>query len=413
MTSFQSPFLQEIQARGFINQMTHPEALDEALIKNQPIAGYIGFDATADSLHVGSLVQIMLLYWLEKMGHKPIVILGGGTTKIGDPSDKDEMRKMLDDAAIATNMAGISKVFHRLLKNPIILNNDDWLKEIKYIEFLRDYGKHFTINRMISFERVKARLEKELPLTFLEFNYMLIQSYDFLELNRKYNCRLQMGGADQWGNIVSSVELVRRLGQSEGYGLTTPLITTASGAKMGKTAQGAMWLNADKLSPFNYWQFWRNTEDADVGRFLRLFTTLPLDEIARLEQLQGAEINEAKKILADEATRLLHGDEAVTEARKTAHDLFESHGSLNHAQLPHIEVSQAQVKEGFLLIEAFRLLGLAESNGEARRLIRGGGARLNDTPLQDENQKLEMSDFQEGLAKLSAGKKLHGVVRLM
>ena len=419
MSAFKSAFLQEIQARGFINQMTHPEMLDEALMTNQPITGYIGFDATADSLHVGSLVQIMLLYWLQKTGHKPIVILGGGTTKIGDPSDKDEMRKMLDDAAIAKNMEGISKVFHKLLKvgdgaqDAIILNNDDWLKDIKYIDFLRDYGKHFTINRMISFERVKARLEKELPLTFLEFNYMLIQSYDFLELNRKFNCRLQMGGADQWGNIVSSVELVRRLGQSEGYGLTTPLITTASGAKMGKTAQGAVWLNSDRLSPFDYWQFWRNTEDADVGRFMRLFTTLPLDEIARLEKLEGAEINEAKKILADEATRLIHGDEAVLEARKTAHDLFESQGSLNHAQLPHIEVNVAQIASGLSLLDAFRELGLAESNGEARRLIRGGGARLNDVAINDENQKLQLDDFQDNLAKLSAGKKRHGVVKLV
>lgn len=419
MTAFKSSFLQEIQARGFINQMTHPEMLDETLINNQPITGYIGFDATADSLHVGSLVQIMLLYWLQKMGHKPIVILGGGTTKIGDPSDKDEMRKMLDDAAIAKNMDGISKVFHKLLKvgngpqDAIILNNDHWLKDIKYIDFLRDYGKHFTINRMISFERVKARLEKELPLTFLEFNYMLIQSYDFLELNRKYNCCLQMGGADQWGNIVSSVELVRRLGQSEGYGLTTPLITTASGAKMGKTAQGAVWLNSDRLSPFDYWQFWRNTEDADVGRFMRLFTTLPLDEISRLEKLEGAEINEAKKILANEATRLIHGDEAVIEARKTAHDIFESQGSLNHAQLPHIEVSAAQIASGFSLLDAFRELGLAESNGEARRLIRGGGARLNDIAISDENQKIKLDDFQDNLAKLSAGKKRHGVVKLV
>ncbi|MEB3702140.1 Tyrosine--tRNA ligase [Candidatus Bealeia paramacronuclearis] len=417
MTSYKSPFLQEINARGFINQVTHPHELDEALLNNKPIIGYIGFDATADSLHVGSFVQIMLLHWMQKMGHKPIVILGGGTTKIGDPSDKDEMRKMLDEESIQKNITGISKIFHRLLKvgdgptDAVILNNDDWLKNIKYLEFLRDYGKHFTINRMISFERVKARLEKELPLTFLEFNYMLIQAYDFLELNQKYNCRLQMGGADQWGNIVSSVDLVRRLGQSEGFGLTTPLITTSSGAKMGKTAQGAVWLNSDKLSAFDFWQFWRNTEDADVGRFLRLFTTLPLEEIARLEKREGAEINESKKMLADETTRLVHGDEAVLEARKTAHDLFESQGSLDHAQLPHIEISLSQITSGFLLIDAFRELGLATSNGEARRLIRGGGARLNDSVLSDENQKLAPSDFEEGLAKLSAGKKRHGVVR--
>lgn len=420
MTSFKSPFIQEAQDRGFIFQCTDLEALDEQMSKG-PVTGYLGFDATADSLHVGSLMQIMLLHLMQKHGHKPIVLMGGGTTMIGDPSGKDESRQMITEEVIKANIDGISKPFKTALKfgdgpsDAVIVNNYDWLQGLKYIEFLRDYGPHFSINRMLSFDSVKLRLEREQNLSFLEFNYMIIQAYDFLELNSRYGCTLQMGGGDQWGNIINGVELTRRIQQKNVIGLTTPLITTADGGKMGKTAQGAVWLNADRLSPYDYWQFWRNTDDRDVGKFLRLFTTLPLSEIAQLEKLSGSEINLAKKTLADEATAFLHGEDAVIEARKTAEKVFEAHSqNLSQTDLPTVTVSTEDLGEsGLQIIELMTQLKLTQSKGEARRLIKGGGARVNDIPIQDELATLTSEAFTEDkLVKISAGKKKHGVVKL-
>lgn len=413
-----SEFLKVLQERGFIYQATDLEGLDAELEKKE-ITAYIGFDATAKSFHVGSLVQIMVLYWMQQTGHRPLVLMGGGTTKIGDPTGRDESRKMLSEEEIQGNIDSLSKAFKGPLtfgKDPtdaVLLNNADWLDHLNYPNFLRDYGTHFTINRMLTFESVKQRLEREHPMTFLEFNYMILQAYDFLELNKKYGCILQIGGSDQWGNIINGVELVRRMVHKTVYGVTTPLITTASGTKMGKTAQGAIWLNADLLSPFDYWQFWRNTEDADVGRFLRLFTLLPLDEIKRLESLQGAEINEAKKVLADNATAFLHGQDAVLEARETAKKLFEQKGAeLDEASLPSITLNAAELKEGVFVTDLLCRLELTKSKGEARRLIEGGGARLNDCPINDELLKLSESTFQnEHALKLSAGKKRHGLVK--
>ncbi len=414
-----SEFLTTLQERGFIHQATDLEALDVECMKG-PITAYIGFDATATSLHVGSLVQIMLLYWLQQTGNRPLVLMGGGTTKIGDPTGRDESRKLLDDEEIQQNIKSLTKAFENVLTfgesgaDAILLNNADWLDHLNYSSFLRDYGTHFTINRMLTFESVKQRLEREHPMTFLEFNYMILQAYDFLELNKEYDCVLQLGGSDQWGNIINGIELVRRMAHKTVFGVTTPLITTASGAKMGKTAQGAVWLNADRLSPFEYWQFWRNTEDADVGRFLRLFTLLPLDEIQRLESLQGAEINEAKKVLADNATAFIHGQDAVFEARNTAKRLFEEkNASLDEASLPSISLSSSEVKEGVFITDLLCRLGLTSSKGEARRLIEGGGARLNDEPIADELFKLSETSFQgDHPLKLSAGKKRHGLVKI-
>src|SRR5512139_1979404 len=346
MSTLKSDFLHELKTRGFIHQVTDEAGLDKQL-KGERVTGYIGFDATAPSLHVGNLVSIMMLRKLQQAGHRPIVVMGGGTTKVGDPSGKDEVRKLLDDEAIAANIASIRRCFERFLTfgdgptDAILVNNDDWLGSLGYIPFLRDIGRHFTINRMLTFDSVRLRLEREQPLTFLEFNYMILQAYDFLELSRRHGCRVQMGGSDQWGNIVNGIELGRRIDGTELYGVTTPLITTADGAKMGKTAAGAVWLNADQLRPYDYWQFWRNTEDADVGRFMRLFTDLPLDEIARLEALPGAEINEAKKVLANEATRMLHGAEAAEAAARAAEAAFEQ-GTLS-ADLPTVEVKAAEL----------------------------------------------------------------------
>lgn len=413
-----SEFLKILQERGFINQATDLEALDAELARS-PLTAYIGFDATASSFHVGSLVQIMVLYWLQQTGNRPLVLIGGGTTKIGDPTGKDESRKLLNDKDIQKNIESLSQTFNRALtfgdgsKDALLLNNADWLDHLNYAHFLRDYGTHFTINRMITFESVRLRLEREHPMTFLEFNYMIFQAYDFLEFYRRYGCTLQIGGADQWGNIINGVELVRRVERKTVFGLTTPLITTASGAKMGKTSQGAVWLNADKLSPFDYWQFWRNTEDQDVGRFLRLFTTLPLQEIQRLEKLEGAEINEAKKILADQATAFMHGLEAVQEARVTAQKLFESpSASLEETSLPTLFLSTEDLERGAPILDLFCRLGLTNSKGEARRLIEGGGARLNDVPLQDEALIIRRAAFEEhAILKLSAGKKRHGLVK--
>ena len=414
MTTLKSDFLRIVTERGYMHQCTDIEALDAKMSKG-PVTAYIGFDATADSLHVGSLIQIMLLRWLQKTGHKPIVLMGGGTTKVGDPSGKDESRKMLSEEQIEQNMAGIKRIFAKYLTfgagpgEALMVNNDHWLSDLKYIEFLRDYGPHFTINRMMSFESVKLRLEREQPLTFLEFNYMILQAYDFLELCRREDCFLQMGGSDQWGNIVNGVELTRRVAAKEVFGLTSPLITTASGAKMGKTADGAVWLNADKKSPYDYWQFWRNTEDADVGRFLRLFTELPLDDVARLEVLQGAEINEAKKILAHEATTMCHGREAAEAAAETARKTFEEGGVGD--DLPTVEIPRADLEAGVPLFDILRRSGLCASGGEARRLVKGGGARVNDAAQSDENRPVTLADLDGDHIKLSAGKKKHALVK--
>jgi tyrosyl-tRNA synthetase len=412
---FKSDFLRTLQARGYIHQVTHPEALDAAA-KAGIVTGYIGFDATAPSLHVGSLIQIMMLRRLQQGGGKPIVVMGGGTTKVGDPSGKDESRKMLTEADIAANLASIKTVFETFITfgdgptDAIMVDNDEWLSKLGYVDFLRLYGPHFTINRMLTFDSVKLRLEREQPLTFLEFNYMLMQAVDFLELNRRYGCGLQMGGSDQWGNIVNGVELIRRVDAKEAFGLTTPLLSTASGAKMGKTAAGAVWLNADMRSPYDYWQFWRNTEDADVGRFLRLFTDLPLDEIKRLEALEGAGINDAKKVLANEATRMLHGQAAADTAAEAARTAFEQGGV--STDLPTIETPRADLEAGVPLAALATDAGLAASRGEARRLAQGGGLRLNDAQEMDGQRLVTLADVgADGVIKLAAGKKKIVLVR--
>ena len=411
-----SDFMREIVQRGFLHQCTDLEALDAEMHASQ-VTAYVGFDCTADSLHVGSLVSIMMLRWLQKCGHKPIVLMGGGTTKVGDPSFRDEARKLLSVEEIAGNMAGIKQVFAQFLTfgdgpgDAIMVDNAAWLDELNYMSFLRDYGRHFSVNRMLGFESVKLRLEREQPLSFLEFNYMILQAYDFVELNRRHGCILQMGGSDQWGNIVNGVELGRRTEQVNLFGLTTPLITTSSGAKMGKTAAGALWLNEDRVSPYDYWQYWRNTDDGDVGRFLRLFTELPEEEILRLDSLKDAEINDAKKVLADEATKMCHGAAAAEAAAQTARQTFEE-GNLG-ADLPSIEIARARLDDGVPAYELLREAGLAASNGEARRLIKGGGARLNDVPIGDEGRKVGPDDLSEtGVIKLSAGKKRHALVRV-
>jgi tyrosyl-tRNA synthetase len=416
-TTFQpkSEFLRQFIDRGFLHQCTALEELDRETLK-APLVAYIGFDATADSLHVGSLLQIMMLRLLQKSGGKPIVLMGGGTTKVGDPTGKDESRKMLSAEDINRNIAGIQKIFAQFLKfgdgptDAVMVNNADWLERLNYIDFLRDYGRHFSVNRMLAFDSVKIRLEREQPLTFLEFNYMILQAYDFLELGRRLKCKLQIGGSDQWGNIVNGVELGRRVDDLELFGLTTPLITLASGAKMGKTASGAVWLNEEKLPAYDYWQFWRNVEDADVGRFLKLFTDLPLDEIARLEKLQGSEINAAKIMLANAATTMCRGAEAAEAAQATAQKTFVE-GGLG-ADLPSIAVPKAELEAG---IAAFALLvraELAASNGEARRIIKGAGAKLNDETITDENRKISLADVNaDGVIKLSFGKKKHVVVK--
>ena len=408
---YKSDLIKTLAGRGYLYQATDIEGLD-ALAARQTVTGYIGFDATASSLHVGSLVQIMMLRRLQQAGHTAIVLLGGGTTKIGDPSGKDSQRPVLTPEDIAANKEGILKPFHALLDmdKAIVVDNDAWLSEYSYLEFLREFGRHFTINRMLTFDSVKSRLDREQPLTFLEFNYMLLQAVDFLELNRARGCQLQLGGADQWGNIVNGVELCRRVDSAEAYGFTTPLITTASGVKMGKTADGAVWLNPDRLGPYQYWQFWRNTEDADVGRFLRLFTTLPMADIERLERLEGSEINEAKIALANAATALLHGASAASEAERAAQAVFGA-GTSDDA-LPTAEVPMETIRGGLLVAAAFAEAGLCQSNGEARRLIKQGAARVNDVVLSDQNAVLKESDISDsGTIKLSAGKKRHALIR--
>lgn len=408
-----SDFINILRQRGFINQCSDEDGLLEYL-KSGKASAYIGFDCTAPSLHVGSLVQIMMMRWFQKCGHKPIALMGGGTTKVGDPSGKDESRKLLTAEMIDQNMAGIRSVFERFLtfgdepSDAIMSNNALWLDALNYIEFLRDYGRHFTINRMLTFDSVRLRLDREQPLTFLEFNYMMLQAYDYLELYRRHDCRLQMGGSDQWGNIINGIELGRRVEGASMFALTTPLLTTASGAKMGKTAEGAIWLNADMLSPYDYWQYWRNTEDADVGRFLKLFTELDLGEVERLAALEGREINDAKIVLANEATKLLHGSEASEKAEATARETFEA--GQTSSDLPTVSLGSLTPGETGLLtimVEA----GLANSNGEARRLIKGGGVKINDTAINDERRTIAANDFiHDGALKLSVGKKKHVLV---
>jgi tyrosyl-tRNA synthetase len=411
MTEFKSDFLRALAERGYIHQQTDAAGLDQRAVSNI-VTAYIGFDATADSLHVGSLVQIMLLRRLQQTGHRPIVLMGGGTTKVGDPSGRDETRQLLTDEQINANIAGIREIFGHFLRfddsptGAVMVNNDDWLSTLQYIPFLRDIGRHFSINRMLTMDSVKLRLEREQPLTFLEFNYMILQGYDFVELNKRYGCTLQMGGSDQWGNILQGVELGRRVREQELFGLTSPLITTSSGAKMGKTAAGAVWLSDKRLSAYDYWQFWRNTEDGDVGRFLRMFTDLPLVEIGRLERMQGAEINEAKKILATETTRLCHGDAAARAAIDTAAKAFSGAAAEG---LP--TVTLALGKE-LPVLDAVMALGMAASKSEARRLIDQGGVKLNDRPVQSATAVISGADLDEqGTARLAVGKKRHGLIK--
>ena len=406
MTTYNSDLLRLLDERGYIHQLTDAAGLD-ALAAKQVVPAYVGFDATAPSFHVGNLVSIMLLRRVQQAGHKPIVIIGGGTTKVGDPSGKDEVRKLLDAEGIAANIASLRTTFERFLTfgdgptDAVIVNNDEWLGRLGYIDFLRDVGRHFTINRMLTFDSVKLRLDREQPLTFLEFNYMILQAYDFLELSRRYGCRLQMGGSDQWGNIVNGIELSRRIDGAELFGATTPLITKADGSKMGKSVSGAIWLNEDQLSAYDYWQFWRNTDDRDVGRFLKLFTDLPLDEIARLESLEGAEINDAKKVLADAATALCRGASVATEAAETARKTFEE-GAAGDALPSHA------VPDGAIgIVDALVALGLAASKGEARRLIKGGGARVDGEKVVDEMLSVTVGDAP---VRVSAGKKHHGIL---
>ena len=413
MTSFRSDLLATLSERGFLHQGTDLGGLDAAAAAG-PVAGYIGFDATADSLHAGSLVQIMMMYWMQRTGHRPIALMGGGTTKVGDPSGKDETRKLLDDAAIKANIAGIRLHFDAFLTfgdgatDALLLNNDDWLAGLSYVQFLRDYGRHFTINRMLTFDSVKLRLDREQPLTFLEFNYMLMQAYDFHVLHERYGCQLQLGGSDQWGNIVNGVELIRRIAGGEetkpAFGLTTPLLTTASGKKMGKTESGAVWLSPDRLSPYDYWQYWRNTEDADVGRMLGLFTALPMDEVRRLGALQGRELNEAKIVLATEATAMLHGREAAESAKATAAETFAGGAG---GDLPE---TAGDLSVGYSVLAALQALGFTASNGEGRRHIKGGAVRVNGEPLAEERD-LTAADLDGDAVRLSLGKKKHGLVR--
>jgi tyrosyl-tRNA synthetase len=413
-----SDFLHDATERGFVFQCTDSEGLDAAL-RDGVVSGYIGFDATADSLHVGSLVQIMLMRLMQRHGHRPVVLMGGGTTRIGDPSFRDEARQLLSDEQIAANMAGIRRCFDPFIQfgqapsDAIMPNNADWLDQLSYIQLLREVGVHFSVNRMLSFDSVRTRLEREQGLTFLEFNYSILQSYDFRELNRRHGVVLQMGGSDQWGNIVSGIELVRRTESKSVFGLTTPLIATASGAKMGKSAKGAVWLTADKLPVFDYWQFWRNTEDADVGRFLRLFTDLPLAEIDRLAALGGAEINDAKTILATEATALAHGRDAAEAAAATARATFGGEGGEAGGSLPKVTASASELADGGIpAFRLFTLAGLASSNAEARRLVRGGGARVDDVTVTEEGEMIAETRLRDGV-KLSAGRKHHRLLQVV
>jgi tyrosyl-tRNA synthetase len=415
MSEFKSDFLNVLSERGFIHQISDPQGLD-ALCAKETVTAYIGFDCTAPSLHAGSLVPIMMLHWFQKTGHRPIALMGGGTTRVGDPSGKDETRKILTEDAIEDNKAGIRKVFERLLTfgdgttDAVMVDNADWLMKLNYVDFLRDIGRHFSVNQMIQRDSVRLRLEREQHLSFLEFNYMLLQGYDYLELFRRTGCRLQMGGSDQWGNILSGTDLVRRLGETEAFALTSPLLTTSSGAKMGKTAAGAVWLNAEQLSAYDYWQYWRNTEDADIERFLKLFTVLPMDEIARLAALRGAEINDAKKVLATEATALIHGREKAEAAAETARRAFEEGQSAEG--LPTVEVAKAELEAGLGVLSAFVTAGLCGSNGDVRRNIKGGAVKINDKGESNDRRQLSLEDITEdGIIKLSLGKKKHVLLK--
>ncbi|CCE02990.1 tyrosine--tRNA ligase [Bradyrhizobium sp. STM 3809] len=415
MTGFKSDFLNVLQSRGFIHQCSDFEGLDALAAKGQATA-YVGYDCTARSLHIGNFLTMMMLYWLQQTGNKPITLMGGGTTMVGDPSGKDETRAMRTVEEIEANKASIRGVFAKVLRygdgatDAIMLDNAEWLTKLNWIEMLRDIGRHFSVNRMLTMDSVRLRLEREQEMSFIEFNYMVCQAYDFVELARRTGCRLQMGGSDQWGNIVNGVELGRRMGTEQLFALTTPLLTTASGAKMGKTAQGAIWLNADQCSPYEFWQYWRNTEDADVVKFLKLFTTLPLAEIEKLGALEGAEINEAKKALADAATTLLHGEEAARTAAETARRTFEE-GAIAE-NLPTIEVAKSELDAGLGVLNAFVKAGLVGSNGEARRQIKGGGLRVNDVAVTDEKMALTAAELtSEGVIKLSLGKKRHVLVK--
>ncbi len=419
MSAYKSDFLNVLAERGFIHQVSEPDALDARALAGT-ITGYIGFDCTAASLHVGSLLPIMMLYWMQQTGHRPIALMGGGTTRVGDPSGKDESRRILTDEMINQNLVGIRAVFSKFLKfegqgdgnggNAIMANNADWLNTLNYIDFLRDVGRHFSVNRMLSFDSVKMRLDRQQELSFLEFNYMVLQAYDFLELNKRTGCILQLGGSDQWGNIVNGIDLGRRVLNAQLFALTSPLITTSSGAKMGKTAAGAVWLNADLMSPYDYWQYWRNTEDGDVVRFLKLFTVLPLDEIGRLAALKGQEVNEAKKVLATEATALVHGRQAADEAAGTARKTFEE-GTLDVA-LQTANVPRSTLEGGLGVLDAYVLAHLVMSKGEARRQINNGGLKVNDSTVSDEKMTLTLKDLTpEGVIKLSFGKKRHVLIK--
>jgi tyrosyl-tRNA synthetase len=415
MSTYKSEFLHVLASRGYIHQISEPEVLD-ALAVGSRITGYIGFDCTAPSLHVGSLLPIMMLYWMQQTGHRPIALIGGGTTRVGDPSGKDETRKLLTDDAIDRNLVGIKRVFSKFLQfgtgpnDAIMANNADWLNKLNYIDFLREVGRHFSINRMLSFDSVKLRLDRQQELSFLEFNYMILQAYDFVELHKRYRCVLQMGGSDQWGNIVNGIDLGRRMENAQLFAVTSPLITTAGGAKMGKTAAGAVWLDAELVSPYEYWQYWRNTDDDDVVRFLKLFTILPLDEIGRLASLRDQEVNEAKKILATEATALVHGRAAADQAAETARKTFEE-GALAEA-LPTVEFPRANLEAGYGVLTAAVRAGLVFSTSEARRQIKGGGIRVNDSSVADEKLVLTPKDLTpEGVIKLSLGRKRHVLLR--
>ena len=415
MSAYRSDFLNVLAERGFIHQISEPEALD-AKAASGTVTAYIGFDCTAASLHVGSLLPIMMLYWMQQTGHRPIALMGGGTTRVGDPSGKDESRRILTDEAINENLKGIRAIFSKFLKfeseggNAIMANNADWLNTLNYIDFLRDVGRHFSVNRMLSFDSVKLRLDRQQELSFLEFNYMVLQAYDFVEINKRHDCILQMGGSDQWGNIVSGIDLGRRMQNAQLFALTSPLITTSSGAKMGKTAAGAVWLNAELVSPYDYWQYWRNTEDGDVARFLKLFTVLPLDELAKLGALKGAEINEAKKVLATEATAMVHGRDAAEKAAETARTTFEQGATA--LDLPSVAVARKDIEAGLGVLAAFVAAGLASSNGEVRRAIANNAIAVNDQRVTSDKHVIGAGDITpEGVIKLSLGKKKHVLLK--
>ena len=415
MSGFKSDFLRTLSERGFIHQVSDESGLDDLLAK-ETVTAYIGYDPTAPSLHAGSLIQIMMLHWFQKTGHRPISLMGGGTGMVGDPSFKEEARQLMTVDTIESNIASIKQVFSNYLnygegpKDALMINNAEWLRSLNYLEFLRDVGKHFSVNRMLSFDSVKTRLDREQSLSFLEFNYMILQAYDFVELSQRYGCRLQMGGSDQWGNIVNGIDLGHRMGTPQLYALTSPLLTTASGAKMGKSATGAIWLNPAMLSAYDFWQYWRNTEDADVPRFLKLYTTLPMDEIARLSALAGSEINEVKKILATEVTAMLHGRAAADEAAETARKTFEE-GALAE-NLPSVEIARSELDAGIGLLALLVKAGFAASNGEARRHVQGGAIRINDKAVTDERMSIGSAEITaDGVIKVSMGKKKHVLVR--